>query len=77
MAEEKEMICASPTVSGESPGANADDRRGRPRVLIVDDEELVLASLQNLFRFETDFELCVETSPSRAFTSSRPSASMS
>lgn len=60
------MIRSNLTASGDSVRARADWERTRPRVLIVDDDELILASLQNLFHLETDYELAVETNPSKA-----------
>jgi len=52
--------------SVDSIRARAARESTKPRVLIVDDDELVLASLQSLFRFESGYELDVETNPSKA-----------
>jgi DNA-binding NtrC family response regulator len=53
-----------------APSANSIQRgeqeSNKPRVLIVDDDELVLAALQSLFRFESGYEVDIETNPSKA-----------
>ena len=39
---------------------------GKPRVVIVDDEEMVTVSLKNLFRLHADYRLQTYTSPDEA-----------
>lgn len=39
---------------------------GRPRILIVDDEEMILSSLRSFFSLETDYEIITFTSPQEA-----------
>ena len=41
---------------------------GRPRILIVDDEEMILSSLRSFFSFETDYEIITFTSSQEAAT---------
>lgn len=41
---------------------------GRPRILIVDDEEMILSSLRSFFSLETDYEIITFTSPQEAAT---------
>jgi DNA-binding NtrC family response regulator len=60
------MIESDLTPSVDSVRARAERESGKPRVLIVDDDELVLASLQSLFRFESGYELDLETDPAKA-----------
>lgn len=43
-----------------------DPIEARARLLIVDDDELVLSSLRTLFELETDYHIYVERSPSKA-----------
>ncbi len=38
----------------------------RPTILIVDDEEIVTATLRNLFRLESDYEVVTHSSPAAA-----------
>ncbi len=39
---------------------------GRPRILIVDDEEMILSSLRSFFSLETDYEIITFSSPQEA-----------
>ena len=41
---------------------------GRPRILIVDDEEMILTSLRSFFSLETDYEIITFTSSPEAVT---------
>ena len=41
---------------------------GKPTVLILDDEEMVVVSLKNLFRLHADYRLLTYTSPEEALT---------
>lgn len=41
---------------------------GRPRILIVDDEEMILSSLRSFFSLETDYEIITFTSSQEAAT---------
>lgn len=43
----------------------------RPALLILDDEEMVLTSLRNLFRLQTEYEVIVRSSPQQALESAR------
>jgi response regulator RpfG family c-di-GMP phosphodiesterase len=43
----------------------------RRSLLILDDEEMVLTSLSNLFRLQTDYEVIVHTSAQKALESAR------
>lgn len=54
------------TISGEVLGAGVEERLDRPRVLLVDDDELVLSALQSLFRLRADYDIHAETNPARA-----------
>ncbi len=42
-----------------------------PALLILDDEEMVLTSLRNLFRLQTDYEVIAHSSPREALESAR------
>lgn len=43
----------------------------RPSLLILDDEEMVLTSLRNLFRLQTEYEVIVHSSAKEALESGR------
>jgi len=43
----------------------------RPSLLILDDEEMVLTSLRNLFRLQTEYEVIVHSSAREALESAR------
>jgi len=43
----------------------------RPSLLILDDEEMVLTSLRNLFRLQTEYEVIVSSSAREALESAR------
>ena len=43
----------------------------RPALLILDDEEMVLNSLRNLFRLQTEYEVIVHSSAQQALESAR------
>jgi response regulator RpfG family c-di-GMP phosphodiesterase len=43
----------------------------RPSLLILDDEEMVLTSLRNLFRLQTEYEVIVHSSAKEALESAR------
>ncbi len=43
----------------------------RPSLLILDDEEMVLTSLRNLFRIQTEYEVIVHSSAHEALESAR------
>jgi DNA-binding NtrC family response regulator len=43
----------------------------RPALLILDDEEIVLTSLRNLFRLKTEYEVIVHSSAKQALESAR------
>jgi DNA-binding NtrC family response regulator len=43
----------------------------RPALLILDDEEIVLTSLRNLFRLQTEYEVIVHSSAKQALESAR------
>jgi cyclic di-GMP phosphodiesterase len=43
----------------------------RPSLLILDDEEIVLTSLRNLFRLQTEYEVIVHSSAQQALESAR------
>ena len=51
-----------------SMGRNESTEAYRPRILIVDDEELVTKSLQNLFRLQSDYEVLACTSAREALS---------
>src|SRR5688572_32652293 len=40
----------------------------RPRLLILDDEEMVTTSLRNLFRLQSDYEIVAYTEPHEALS---------
>jgi CheY-like chemotaxis protein len=61
-----EMIESNLAPSIDSVRERAERERTKPRLLIVDDDELVLAALQSLFRFESGYELELETKPAKA-----------
>ena len=52
--------------SDNSAGVQPEEHLHRPRVLIIDDDELVLSALQNLFQLKSHYELDTETNPTRA-----------
>lgn len=47
------------------------DKEKEPLILIVDDEEIVTASLRNLFRLRTHYQPVISTSPEQALLEAR------
>ena len=60
------MIPITSTASRDAVLPPSQGRSRTPRILIVDDDDLILSSLRTLFDLETDYELHVESNPSRA-----------
>jgi DNA-binding NtrC family response regulator len=53
-------------MKGESVSDNSNSNGSTPRILLVDDEEMVLNSIKSFFAIETDYKLATYTSPVKA-----------